>query len=585
MVATPELMHAYSSLVMARPGYDRADAFYDGDVEEVFASQRIRRLLAKTGAENVDDFNYAKIPVDTVANRLDILDVVAQGAGDGSDPEDTEAETDAQLEAANQAIEHLWERNELDAESDSLHLDVSKHGDAYLIVWPVRDDSGEVVDVDMLVNSAHTVRVIYSAENPLEMAYAIKSWEVPGSEDGKPRVRATMYYPDRIEKWITDGTDPEDPKAWAELVDEDGAQVDNPYGIIPVFHFRNNRPYGLPEHKGAYGPQQMISKLVTSHASVIDFQSFPQRYYLVDPKLDDPTQNFEDSDHPEDDAEDPESELSNSGLSADPAAVWRLFAARSAGQFEPAQPGIFLEPFDRYIKSMAELTDTPQHHFSKSTGDTPSGQALRALEGPTIKKVQNRQSRYEPIWIDAFLFALQLLGVEGVKLDVQWAPVEIVADSEGWQVVSAKIAAGVPVEVALAETGYSGEQVDEWVASMDGADFDRRVDVLVKLSTAVQALGAGVALGVVGEEQVRQVVDRFVLGTMAGTGPEIKPGKYREPPPAGLPIGPGGGLGAPGPNQPGGVGTETPPGASNGSRRPPGDRRPPRERLSQPTRA
>ncbi|NEE45582.1 hypothetical protein G3M55_13295, partial [Streptomyces sp. SID8455] len=59
----------------ARPGYAKAQAYYDGDVEEVFSSSRIRRALAAKGI----DFrlNFAKTPVTAVVKRLKIAAITS----------------------------------------------------------------------------------------------------------------------------------------------------------------------------------------------------------------------------------------------------------------------------------------------------------------------------------------------------------------------------------------------------------------------------------------------------------------------------------------------------------------------------
>jgi len=48
---------------------------------------------------------------------------------------------------------------------------------------------------------------------------------------------------------------------------------ENPLKKLPVFHFRNDPPYGQPEHKGFYGPQDAIDKLIISHVAGVDYPS------------------------------------------------------------------------------------------------------------------------------------------------------------------------------------------------------------------------------------------------------------------------------------------------------------------------
>lgn len=552
MPAPADLITAYEELVEYRPAYEEAKDMYAGQVGETYASERVKRLLARARADDIEEFNYAHIPVDTIANRLEITSVTVvrpdaddqtteggtggvradsqntktpdaeKGArvGEGAAPKAADAEHYSQAQAA---LDKLREDNQLDAESAGLHHKVSRDGDCYLIVWPASDDKGKVTAVDMRVNDALTTRVIYDVEDPLKVAYAIKSWtydEVDAGGNKIQRTRATLYYDNRVERWISKPDKKAqalcDPDAWLpyEPVGKDGkrepAVKEHDYGRVPVFHFRNDRPYGQPEHRYAYGPQQMLNKLVMAQAVAVDFQSFPQRYLLMDPSADQTMANFLDPNHPEDD-DDPEGDANASNLSADPSSVWKLFGAKSTGQYDPASPDTFLKPFDRYVQAMAELTETPLYRFGSAFAQTPSGAAQRAADTPTVNKVENRQSSYDATWEDAYQFALKLLGFD-VTVSVAWKPAEQATDFEAWSVVGAKVDAGVPRRQALIETGYTPDQVDEWLggeAAMS-ALLQKKVDLITGVANALQSLGAAVAMGVIHEDQVGALVSSLV---------------------------------------------------------------------------
>jgi hypothetical protein len=545
-----DILHGLKVLDAQREIATEADVFYDGELGMVWASEKVRQLLERQGVEDIKDFNYAAVPVDVIANRLEINSVVPAPAEENEDGH--QAEEDAAVKAAKKAIAALRKDNQLDDEEEHLHLSASKHGQAFLLVWPVTDDAGNVVSVDMRMHDAHTMAMVYDPEDLLVAQYAIKAWDIEIGGQGCTRVN--LYYfgegkDGRIERWVTEGgSNPQSKDAWRPLVDavehideydssgeseapdlaadeftddedESGDDIPNPWGQI-VFHFRNNRPIGIPEHRRAYGPQQMINKLIFAHAGTIDYQSFPQRYQLVDPMADDPLQNMADPMHPDDDDDDPETEVGGSGLRADPATVWRLYG-KSVGEFQAADPQVFLGPLDRYVKSMAELTDTPQHAFSKASADMPSGDAVRELNGPMNTKVLNRRRRYGATWQDSYEKALEMMGIEGITVDVRWAPLEVVADAQGWEVVQLKINAGVPVEQALEETGYSSDMVEGWLKDATGADLGRRVALLNQIGTAVQTIGAGIALGAVSKEQAQAVITGVLKLTMEGSDVEL----------------------------------------------------------------
>lgn len=553
MPGTLDLINGYEELNAARPAYELADDMYDGDVGEVYASERVKLLLARAGATQIEEFSYAHIPVTTVADRLEIIGVTVvedeaqeqpkEVTGGGvqppaadTPPKDAQKPDQAQRpgqaakaatrgDDAQAAVEGLWTDNQLDAESGGLHLKVSKHGDCYLIVWPRSDDNGDMTGVDMRVNNALTTRVIYDVEDPLKVAYAIKSWtyDEPG-EDGKPRqrTRATLYYDDRIERWISKpGAKSKalcDVDNWEPYRGDGEPVTRHDYGRVPVFHFRNDRPYGRPEHRYAFGPQQLLNKLVMALSSGIDFQSFPQRWMLMDPAGDQPMANFLDPIHPEAD-DDPEGEGNVSHLSGDPSSVWRLWA-KSVGQWDAANPDTFLKPFDRMVQAMAELTETPLYRFGSAFAQTPSGAALRQADAPTVNKVEARQAAYDAVWEDAFTFALELLGYQDPEVRVSWKPAEQATDFEAWSVVEAKIRVGVPQRQALIEAGYTDDQVDEMLGGEAAvqAALMRRVETLTAVASALQAVGAAVAMGTVDETQMRGLVAQLL-----GGGPEPVP--------------------------------------------------------------
>lgn len=541
------LMAALRELQEAQPSYALAEQFYDGQIGELFATDKVAQLLARAGVNSIEDLNYAAVPVDAIVEKL-IIRAVTCAAGNDTEPagggprtisdgpdEPQIDERKSRTEQAQEVLDELRSRNQLDDEEDELHLNVSKHGDCYLFVWPVyelddrpdEDDpelddddeaqpaQGRPVAVDMFVNGANCTRAFYDAENPLRMSHVVKQWDWidPGTDE--QRVRATLYFPDRIERWVTkprgdsEAGNVEDPKAWQPFAPDGVWPLPNPTGRLPFFHFRNGRPHGKPEHQPAYGAQRLVNKLISAHAVTIDYQSFPQRYALTNPKADEVLSNLIDPDFPEDADDDPEGD-GHSQLRADPSAVWKLPGISSVGQFSPADPQVFLSPLDRYIRSISELCGIPVHRFSGFT-QPPSGEALRVANEPLNDKSSRRQKSYGAVWADAYEYALEMLGYDDITVSVQWKPVEQAIGSDDWGIVAAKIANGVPVKQALMEAGYPLDEVEKWLSDETGANLIQRVALLNSIGTAVQTLGAGVGLGVVSPEQVGNIISR-VLG-------------------------------------------------------------------------
>jgi hypothetical protein len=478
-------MYGIEELKEARPGYDQAQVYYDGKVPEVFTSTRLRRALA---AFNIDfDLNFAKTPVNAVCNRLKIAAVTS--------PDPT----------TNTLISKIWQDNQLNLEMPDLFRRAGEFGDAYLMVLPAEDEKGDVVRVEMFYNSPQTVRVIYDEENPRRKKFTIKKWC-----DG-PYLRAELLYDDRTERWTTSknstGEKPADWTPWpAGAEDPDSWVIDHDWGEQPVFHFRTDRPYGVPEHYGAYGPQNAITKLQATHMGTVDYQGAPQRYALTETATTDTSDlepgDFDDDDWPpNDNGAGPSDSGDDSSLKAGPGEMWLLRGYKSVGQFDAANPDVFLDPINFNVRAMAQITDTPLRMFDPQSNQR-SGESYREEDGPFVSKVENRQTSYGASVHEAFVFALRRLGIPDPVVTVDWVPARSVTDAQGWQTVKAKIEAGVPRRQALMEAGYRAEQVDKWLAGVDDAELQRRIDILASLADSAQKLGAAATLGVVSNDQV-----------------------------------------------------------------------------------
>lgn len=505
-----DLRCGYWELVAARPAYERAAAFYEGTVDEVYSSPKVTRLLAKFGLDAIESFNFAHIPVDAVANKLRLNNV----NGDKEGNEEGEIE---QNEEVNSVIDDLWEYNELAEELPSIFRNTGKYGDYYMMVWPVVGDADEdynvtrgfdpeksaqqlvtgdtvveddeievrpvagnksIVAVDIMPLDPFTTRVFYDTENPKKKTYAIRSWVEGDVKSDNMVVRVNLYYSNRIERWMHKGKPSKRKNAqqkW-EPYNQDGnaAVLPNPFGEVPIFHFRTDRTYGRPDHINAYGPQLAINKLVTSHLATVDYQSFPQRYALLDPMADQSGLNGADFDPfaPEDADQDPEDDDNESQLEADPAAVWQFSGMKTVGQFESANADAFLKPFDRYVKALAQATDTPFHYFDRQGERPPSGENIRQVNEFLNAKAGFRQTSYGGEIKKFTTLALTMMGLDVERINVEWEPLEVVTDFVEWQAVNEKIAAGVPTETALIEAGYRPAVVYQWKKAREAAAKD-----------------------------------------------------------------------------------------------------------------
>lgn len=419
---------ALDHIVEKREGYKKAEAYYEGNEAEIFASRRWHRIFKN---DKVDyKFNFVRTVVDSVSNRLELASITAT------------------TDEANANLNLIMEQADFEIDANEIHRRTLVYGDAYAIVWP--DESGKVV---INYNSPLTTAVIYDPENPRNKSFAAKLWQSYNAA-GQKAIKLNLYYKDRIEKYIALG-DLDNITGNASnfaLIET----IVNPWNEIPVFHFRTTKQYGRAEHADAIGPQDAINKLISTHMYTVDYQGAPQRYALSSGGNDSEFEDFNDD----------STDRDNLGaLKNGPGELWYLKGVNSVGQFAPADPKTFTEPIKDFVRAMASITSTPLHYFEKS-GNIPSGEALRTAEGPLMKKVEDRQVSFGSTWRDLFVF---MLTVEGTPSDVEveWQNVETMDSLDAWEVAIKKSIVGVNLKQILVEMGYDTEIADKIVAEKE----------------------------------------------------------------------------------------------------------------------
>jgi len=416
---------ALDHIVEKREEYKKAEAYYEGNEAEIFASRRWHRIFKN---DKVDyKFNFVRTVVDSVSNRLELAAVTAT------------------TDAANANLNKIMEQSDFEIDTNEIHRRTLVYGDAYAIVWP--DETGQVV---INYNSPLTTAVIYDPENPRNKSFAAKLWQSYDAQNRKT-IKLNLYYKDRIEKYVALGD--------LDNITGNGTNfgltetIVNPWNEVPVFHFRTTKQYGRSELADAIGPQDAINKLISTHMYTVDYQGAPQRYALSSGGND---SEFEDFNNDSTDRD-------NLGaLKNGPGELWYLKGVNSVGQFAPADPKTFTEPIKDFVRAMASITSTPLHYFEKS-GNIPSGEALRTAEGPLMKKVEDRQVSFGSTWRDLFVFMLTIEGAPS-DVEIEWQNVETMDSLDAWEVAIKKTIVGVNLKQVLVEMGYDTEIADKIVA-------------------------------------------------------------------------------------------------------------------------
>src|SRR6478609_946802 len=415
-----QLKNEVIALFERRKEYEEAEAYYEGVTPEVYASEGLRRAMKATGYNA--HLNFCRPVVDAVSHRLEIAAI--QGTSD----------------AGTQIINDTWEFNELFIDANEIHRSALVYGEAYAIVWP--DEEG---NLEISWNSPLTTSILYDPNGPVgrQKLQAVKMWE-----DGEGYTRLNVYGPDTIEKYRAQGTAVTEGTNWTHL-----ETIENPFGQVPVFHFRTRRPYGQPEHRDGYDAQNYINKQFIQSMYVADYQGAPQRYALSKAGSSSEIADFNEGD----------TDRENIGsLKNGPGEFWYVNNVDQVGQFTPADPEVFWSPIKNTVRSMASLTNTPLHYFEK-TGNVPSGQALRVAEAPLIKKVNERKASFGQAWREMFQFVLFANGLDE-DVQVKWVDIESLDDLERLDAGLKKRNIGFSTAQVMREMGYDEEVIERTLA-------------------------------------------------------------------------------------------------------------------------
>lgn len=343
--------------------------YYEGTQALVYGSPKFRTEVGNR-FEGFKD-NWVKVVVDAQAAKMRV-----QGLSitDADMPESEYAPLEQQL----------WNtlgQNNFDQLQDLVHEGVLVEGRSYVIVDPTTP--GEV-RIDW--NPGQNVSIRWD-DDRRAAAWAVKRWQTPSGA-----VRANVYFPDRIEKYVElstpgllNGHRESNESMVNEVVPSSASgvgyglvqRIDNPLGEVPVVEFRNPK---LNEISDVIAQQDAVNFLLVNALEAAGQVGWPQKYMIG---------NFKE----------PEG-----GWKNDPGIVWQLPYAYDddgnpikpdAGDFRPVGLSEFVNFTQEMLRHIAATTSTPMRLFYQSDrggrGDAASGESLRVDDEPLIDKVEKLQ--------------------------------------------------------------------------------------------------------------------------------------------------------------------------------------------------
>ena len=339
----------------------------------------------------------------------------------------------------------IWESNRMDQRAGEVHLEAVRAGDAFVIVWPGADGRPVIYP-----QPASNCTIYYDCEQPGTVLWAAKFWR--GAD---MKVRANLYYPDKIEKYVTPNQHPNGlPDRDANFVKfaatfkgkAEPWPLPNEFGVVPLFHFPNNASVGQMGNSDLVPViplQDALNKAVLDMMVAMEFAAFRQRW-----------------------ATGIELSIGPDGKPQSPfvPGIERLWTAESEqakfGQFEATDLEEFLKVQNDFRLEIARVSATPLHYLMLQQGSVTSGEALKALEKRHVKKVKDRMTTFGNVWEDVMAFALQIsTGRSNLRLSTDWADPFGPTDKEKLDAAMVKQSLGVSEEQNLKEIGYGDEEI------------------------------------------------------------------------------------------------------------------------------
>lgn len=423
-----ELKQALADLRGRATSYTKCEHYYAGKHNLIFATEKFRNafgFLFRTFADNL-----MPAVVDAVADKLQVTGFRVE-EGDAGAGDEAWA---------------VWQRNRMDARAGEVHQEALRAGDAYVIVWP--DQRGNVT---IYPNRAALCTVRYDDEIPGKVIWGAKLWFM---QDKK--VRLNLYFPDRIEKYVTSQTCPNGlPDGESQFVefkvDGEAWPLAHDWGVVPVFHFANNAAVGRmgrSELADVMPLQDALNKSVLDMMVAMEFAAFRQRW-----------------------ATGIEIDFDAEGKPKAPfePGVERLWTSDSPdtkfGEFEESDLSKYIEVQNGFRTEIARVSGTPLHYMMLNSGQLPSGEALRMLEARHLSKVKDRQGTFGNVWEEVIALALRMADKgDSIRLFTEWADPAPQSEKERMEALVLKQQIGVPETQLLTEAGYGAEQIKQMQA-------------------------------------------------------------------------------------------------------------------------
>jgi hypothetical protein len=343
-------LHLARELETQNRRVERFQRYYDGRHPISFASDTWRRHYG--GIFQSFAVNYCGLVPDALAERIQV-----NGFRIGGQPE------------ADDAANEIWQRNGMDAESDTGHLEALVNGVAYTLVWPDDEDPDLAT---MTLEHASEMIVALDPNNRRRRLAALKIFRDPWGFD-----QYQLWLPDTFSRFRK----AQDQQVAQQLGDD---QI-NPLGVVPVVPLiPQPRSLGHPlsELERIIPLQDAINKLFADVIVISEALALPLRYILG---------WIEEAEA----GTGEEAQIVKAAKSAKELLEGSLLTFpdpdTKVGQLPGADVGGHVGMLRELVQNVATLSRIPFHYILMNGGQTPSGEAIQSAEAGLISIVKRRQ--------------------------------------------------------------------------------------------------------------------------------------------------------------------------------------------------
>lgn len=424
------LARLYRKLLERRPGLEKLDAYYDGNQPLKFAAERFRKAFGKQFMPFAE--NVCPLVVDTVEQRLDV----------------TGFRINARQTTLAQRAWDIWQRNQMDSESEIAHSEALTLAMAYVLVWNADDNPSSPV---ITVESPHETIIEHFPGSRWARAAALKAWR----DDWTRRIHATLYLPDAVFKFQSvkqvDEHARGDEVAWEERIPPgEDWPLPNRLGRVPVVPLYNRPRLRQPARSELIDilpSQDAINKLTADMLVASEYAAFRQRVLIgVDVPKDPETGQV----------------VKDYWKQALEAFLILPNENAKATSIEATDLTNYVAAIEHEIQKVATRTQTPPHYFFLR-GEFPSGESIVAAEAGLVSKARRRMRHFEDAWEEVIQLALQVSGtaVPLTAIETLWRDPESRTEAQHADAVGKRrLMLEVPVEQAWEDAGYTPTQIE-----------------------------------------------------------------------------------------------------------------------------